>query len=279
MGEPASWTMKVRGERRNVLAFARMMYETGAAEKMKKGEFSPSPQLKESDLENSIRQDLQHPVPPFFPLTLEDALELLDYGYSVCIISADGDIIKATRRRALKTIATGNRLCIPKEEFEEMGPVIKGAAYDGSLEIGDIVDLDDGSSSLQIQGTCNYDLSPMVEGPCRKGELLLQDAAKNLALDIEAFGHTWSTFDQQEFHLYITRYGALMANEGRPCMHEYRSTFDDLEELVECAGPALKEIGRPITIEDPEEAERIIAEYTDEDGYVDISPFSGEFSI
>lgn len=156
---------------------------------------------------------------------------------------------------------------------------IAGSAYGAFPYTPGIYEAEPDVYAVCFRGASRESLEPMLthdeENPTA---LTLQEAAKEFSISIEVFADTIYGFTAIDYHLFIAPDGTILTHEEKAAMHEWRDSFDSDEELVSEARPVFKDMGKPLP-DDTDEAMRIIAEYTDDEGYIDITPIRREFSI
>ena len=156
---------------------------------------------------------------------------------------------------------------------------IAGSAYGTFPYTPGIYEAEPDVYAVCFRGASRESLEPMLtrddENPTA---MTLPEAAKEFSISIEVFADTIYGFTAIDYHLFIVPDGTILTNEEKAAMHEWRDSFDSDEELVSEARPVFKDMGMPLP-DDTDEAMRIIAEYTDDEGYIDITPIKRDFSI
>lgn len=171
--------------------------------------------------------------------------------------------------------AKGNATSPITEDTRE----IAGSAYGAFPYTPGIYEAEPDVYAVCFRGASRESLEPMLtrdeENPAA---MTLPEAAKEFSISIEVFADTIYGFSAIDYHLFITPEGTILTNEEKAAMHEWRDSFDSDEELVSEARPVFEDMGKPLP-DDTDEAMRIIAEYTDDEGYINITPIRREFSI
>lgn len=156
---------------------------------------------------------------------------------------------------------------------------IAGSAYGTFPYTPGIHEAEPDIYAVYFTGASRESLEPMLtrdeENPTA---MTLPEAAKEFSIAIEVFADTIYGFTAIDYHLFISPDGTILTNEEKAAMHEWKDSFDSDEELVSEARPVFEDMGKALP-DDTEEALRIIAEYTEDEGYIDITPIRREFSI
>ena len=280
MGEPCNWHMKARGRKEDVVGFEKLMMNCEI--NGKGGEYRPSWITDEQMHEYGYGKDWDG----MFPLSDRDARNLFENGFPVMRLYSDNtegyveDIDDLEKHKE-----AGGMFGIEKDVLlsGDMREVV-GVQYLEYPFIEGLEEMDDGSYVLDVYGASKYSLSPMTTDGCVRedGEtgrmMSLEEAAKEFSLAIEVFGDAYCGLQSMDFHLLVTPDGVKTVDEERMSMHEWLDSFDTDEDFVETARPVLEEMGKPLP-KDTDEARKALAEYIDEEEYIDIRPFEWEFTI
>ena len=156
---------------------------------------------------------------------------------------------------------------------------IAGSAYGAFPYTPGLYEAEPDVYAVCFRGASRESLEPMLthdeENPTA---LTLPEAAKEFSIAIEVFADTIYGFSAIDYHLFIAPDGTILTHEEKAVMHDWRDSFDSDEELVSEARPVFEDMGKPLP-DDTDEAMGIIAEYTDDEGYINITPIRREFSI
>lgn len=156
---------------------------------------------------------------------------------------------------------------------------IAGSAYGDFPYTPGIYETEPDVYAVCFRGTSRESLEPMLTRDEKNPTAMtLPEAAKEFSIAIEVFADTIYGFSAIDYHIFISPDGTILTHEEKAAMHEWKDSFDSDEELVSEARPVFEDMGKPLP-DDTDKAMGIIAEYTDDEGYIDITPIRREFSI
>ena len=153
-------------------------------------------------------------------------------------------------------------------------PVIAFANQDEFPDIHDAEEVD-GYWRAEAWGTSYGSPLKMIDESITldDGYIHITDAVRETGVELELFANNWLTWESADYHVIVAPDGSVVKSEESWSLHEYiQDTFDDEEEALDAASSALEDMGLEPTINN-------LRKFIDDEGYIDISAISWEFSI